>query len=223
MNTLSSRLQGGVTTKKVLLSLAAAGTAASMAGLGTFATFTSSTDASEAISSGTVAITLGAAGSEANRLTIGATGVVPGDSLQRRVKLTNAEGNENLASIVLTTVDTTDPDTVLTTDATNGLQMKIEKCGGALGWQESASTPYTYTCDEATAGDDVGARTTVLARRAIVGSSLALSSMSALTAGNTDDMVVTVDLPTTADDTFQGKSATIQYTFTGTQRNGTSK
>ena len=73
------------------------------------------------------------------------------------------------------------------------------------------------------AGDNTGTRSTVLARRAIVGSSLALTGMSALTAGNTDDMVVTVDLPSTADNTFQTKSATIQYTFTATQRAAVSK
>ncbi len=58
---------------------------------------------------------------------------------------------------------------------------------------------------------------------AVIGSTLALSSMSALTAGNTDDLVVTVALPTTADNSFQEKSATIEYTFVGTQRTGTNK
>lgn len=223
MNSMTGRFFGG-STRKLLLSLGAIGATASIAGLGTFATFTSTTSASQSIASGTVAITLGGAGSADNRLTIGATGLVPGDSLQRRVKLTNSAGNENLASITLATVDTTtDPDTVLSTDATNGLQMKVEKCGGALGWTESATTPYTYTCDALTAGDNAGTRTTVLARRAIIGSSLALSSLSALTAGNTDDMVVTVDLPSTADNTFQTKSATIEYTFTGTQRAASAK
>ena len=217
---ISPRLQGNV-AKKVLLSLGALGAAASIAGLGTFATFTDTTNASQAISSGTVDINLGAVGAD-NRLTIGATGLVPGDSLQRRAKVTNA-GSENLASITLTTVDTTATDTVLSTDGTNGLQMKIEKCGGALGWRESATTPYTYTCDAALAGDNAGTRSTVLARRAVIGSTLALSSMSGLTAGSTDDMVVTVDLPSTADNTFQNKSATIEYTFTATQRAATSK
>jgi spore coat-associated protein N len=212
------------TRSKILLSMAAVGAAAAMAGLGTFATFTSSTSASQAISSGTVSIALGTAGSADNRLTVGATGLVPGDSIQRRVKLTNASGNESLASITLTTVDTTvDPDTVLTTDATNGLKMKIEKCAGALGWKESASTPYTYTCDASVAGDNAGTRTSVLARQAIIGSGLSLSSMSALTANNTDDMVVTADLPSSADNSFQTKSATVEYTFSGTQRAAASK
>ncbi len=201
------------TFKKILLSMAALGVTASIAGLGTFATFTSSTSASQTISSGTVAIGLGEAGTADNRLTIGATGLVPGDSLQRRVKLSNASGNENLASITLSTVDTTVTDTVLTTDAVNGLQMKIEKC--SVAWVESLSAPYTYTC--------AGTTTAVLSQRAVIGSGLALSSLSALTAGNTDDLVVTVNLPTTAGDTFQGKSATIEYTFLGTQRNGMSK
>lgn len=218
---ISDRFRGR-TAKKVLLSLGALGAAASIAGLGTFATFTDTTSASQAISSGTVDINLGAAGAD-NRLTIGATGLVPGDSLQRRAKVSNA-GSQNLASITLTTVDTTtDPDTVLTTDATHGLKMKIEKCGGALGWRESLTTPYTYTCDAVLAGDNAGLRSEVLARRAIIGADLALTGMSGLTAGSTDDMVVTVDLPSTADNTFQNKSATIEYTFTGTQRAAVSK
>lgn len=210
-------------TKKALLSLGAVGVAASMAGLGTFATFNDSTSASQAIASGTVDVNLGTAGSADNRLTIGASGLVPGDTVQRRAKVTNA-GSENLASVVLTTVDTTiDPDTVLTTDATNGLQMKIERCTGTVGWTESVTTPYTYTCDAVLAGDNAGVRSAVLASRAVIGADLALSGMQSVTAGSTDDMVVTLSLPTTADNDFQGKSATIEYTFAGTQRNGASK
>jgi hypothetical protein len=34
---------------------------------------------------------------------------------------------------------------------------------------------------------------------------------------------VTVSLPTSADNTFQAKSSTISYTFTATQRAGTSR
>lgn len=42
------------TSKKILMSVAALGVTAGIAGLGTFATFTSSTSASQEISSGTV-------------------------------------------------------------------------------------------------------------------------------------------------------------------------
>ena len=208
-------------TKKILLSLAAVGAAASIAGLGTYATFTdtASTATDPTISSGTVNIELGAAGAD-NRLTVGATGLVPGDSLQRRVKLTNA-GNQNLASVVLTTTATTS--SLLDTDGTDGLQMKIEKCTGAVGWTESLSAPYTYTCDAALVGDNSGVRSTVVASRAIVGTNLALSNMSSITAGSTDDMVVTVTLPSTADNDFQNQSSTIDYTFSATQRAATAK
>lgn len=207
-------------TKALLLGVSGVAIAGSMAGLGTFASFTGTTSASQTIASGTVAIALGSAGTADNRLTIGASGLVPGDSVQRRVKLSNASGNENLASITLTTSASTS--SLLDTDATNGLQMKIEKCAGTVGWTESA-TPYTYTCDSLVAGDGLGTRSSVLASRAVIGSNLALSGMSAVTAGTTDDMVVTVSLPSAADNTFQTKSSTILYTFTGTQRAATAK
>ena len=130
--------------------------------------------------------------------------------MQRRVKLTNASGNENLASITLTTTATAS--SLLNTDATNGLQVKIERCSGT--WTESGP-PYTYSCS--------GSRTDVLAERAIIGSTLALTGMVSLTSNNTDDMVVTVRLPTSADNTFQTLSSTVQFAFTGTQRAATDK
>ena len=73
-------------TRKLLASLAVLGAAASIAGLGTFATFTSSTSASHTVSSGTVTIALGATGAATNRLTVGATAIAPGrhDPAQRR-------------------------------------------------------------------------------------------------------------------------------------------
>jgi predicted ribosomally synthesized peptide with SipW-like signal peptide len=207
------------TAKKLLLSAAVVGSAAGLVSMGTYASWTDSATASATISSGTVDINLGSAGSADNRLTIGATGLVPGDTVQRRVKLTNA--GEDLASVTLTTTATAS--STLDTDTTNGLQMKIERCGGALGWRESASTPYTYTCDQAVAGDNAGSRSSVLAERAVIGSNLALSGMTSLTAAGVDDMVVTVRLPDSTGTSLQGKSSTVQYSFTGTQRAGTSK
>lgn len=210
------------TSRKILLSMGAIGAAASIAGLGTFATFTDTESASLTVESGTVNIALGATGAD-NRMSVSADGMVPGDSAQRRVKLTNPTGadQQDLASVALTTTATTS--SLLDTDATDGLQMKIEKCGGLLGWRESVSTPYTYTCDQLVPGDNAGARSTVVAEQAIIGSSVAMSNMSALTVGSTDDMVITVRLPTTADNDFQGLSSTVQFSFTATQRNGTAQ
>src|ERR1700742_3870503 len=118
------------TMKSLLGTFAVVGVAAAMAGLGTFATFTSSTSASHTISSGTVAINLAATGT-ANRLSIGASNVVPGDTIQRVADLTNGSGGsgDTLASIVLNT--TASPSSLLDTETANGLQMAIDKCSNA--------------------------------------------------------------------------------------------
>ena len=205
-----------IRTRTIALGLAGVGLAGGMAGLGTFATFTGTTSAAHTIASGTVSIALGTPGSATNRLTVNASGLVPGDTVQRRVQLTNPAGNENLASVVLTTAAS--PSSLLDTDATNGLQMKIEKCSGALGWLESAASPHTYTCNQVAPSDNLGVRASVVASRAVIGSGMALSGMSSLTAGGVDDMVVTLTLPSSAGNTLQTLSSTISYTFLATQR-----
>jgi spore coat-associated protein N len=197
--------------RKLLVSLAVISAAASIAGLGTFATFTSSTSASQSVSSGTVTIALGATGASTNRLTVGASNIAPGDTIQRSVDLIDS-GSIDLASITLTTNATSS--SLLDTDATNGLQMVIDRCSNA--WTEGGTAPaYTYTCS--------GATSTVLASRAIIGTNLALSNLSALTNGVTDHLRVTLSFPSAAPNSFQNQSSTVQYTFTGTQRAGTSK
>ena len=197
--------------RKLLVSLAIVAAAASIAGLGTFATFTSSTSASQSVSSGTVTIALGATGASTNRLTVGASNIAPGDTIQRSVDLINS-GSIDLSAITLTTNATSS--SLLDTDATNGLQMVIDRCSNA--WTEGGVAPaYTYTCS--------GATSTVLASRAIIGSNLSLSNLSALTNGVTDHLRVTLTFPSAAPNSFQNQSSTIQYTFTGTQRAGTNK
>jgi spore coat-associated protein N len=199
------------TLLKLLGSFAVLGAAASIAGLGTFATFTSSTSASQTIASGTVSITLGATG-PANRLSIGAANLVAGDTIQRAVDLINngSGSSDNLGSIQLTT--TASPSSTLDTDAANGLQMVIDKC--SVAWTESGP-PYTYTCG--------GATSTVLASRAVIGANLALSNLSSLVTGSTDHLHVTLTLPASAPNSLQGQASGITYTFVGTQRVAASK
>lgn len=204
------RIFGG-TARKVLLSLAALGAAASIAGMGTFATFTSTTSASQTIASGTVTIALGATGASTNRLTVNASGLVPGDTVQRSFDLSNT-GNENLASVALTT--TASPSSLLDTDATNGLQMVIDKC--SVAWVEVGTSPaFTYTC--------AGTTTTIIASRAVIGSSLSMAGLAALTNGGTDRLRLTLTLPSAAGNTFQGLSSTVTYSFVGTQRAATNQ
>ena len=198
-------------SRKLLLSVAAIGAAAAIAGLGTYATFTSSTSASQAVASGTVTVALGATGASTNRLTVGASNIAAGDTIQRSVDLIN-QGSLNLASVTLTTTATTS--SLLNTDTSNGLQMAIDKCSAA--WTEAGTAPaYTYTCS--------GTTTTVLASVPVIGANLALSNLSALTAGATDHLRVTLTLPSTAGNSLQNQSSVIQYSLTGIQRAGTNQ
>jgi spore coat-associated protein N len=198
-------------TTKILATVATVSAAAGVAGLGTFASFTSSTSASAAVSSGTVTVALGATGASTNRLTVDASGIAPGDTIQRSVDLNNT-GTIDFGSVTLTT--SASPSSLLDTDATDGIQMTIEKCSTA--WTEAGTSPaFTYTCG--------GTTTTVLASRAVVGSNLALSGLGSLTAGGTDKLRVTLTLPSAAGNTFQNLSSTLSYTFTATQRAATSK
>lgn len=193
------------TRAKVFATGALIATAAGAAGLGTFGSFTSSTSASESASSGTVAINLGASGA-ANRLSVNATNIVPGDTMQRAVTLTNG-GTSNLSAITLTTTATTS--SKLDTDTTNGLQLRVDSCSTA--WTEAGTAPaYTYTCS--------GTTTNVLASRPVIGANLALSGLTSLTSGNTDNLVVTLTFPAGADNTFQNQSSVLNLAFTGTQR-----
>jgi spore coat-associated protein N len=197
------------TLLKVFGSIAVLGAAASVAGLGTFASFTSSTSASQAISSGSVSIALGATG-PANRLTVAASNLVPGDTVQRAVDLTSAS-SDPLGSVSLQITGA--PSNALLTDA-NGLTVKVDKC--SVAWTEAGTSPaFTYTC---------GGTTTSVLAAAAVGNTSSLSGLAALASGaSTDHLLVTLALPTAATNALQGLSSSITYAFTGTQRTATSK
>jgi spore coat-associated protein N len=201
----------GTNRVRIVLSLLLVALALLLVGLGALATFTSTTSASHSVTTGTVTIALGATGASTNRLNVNATGVAPGDTMQRSFDLIN-QGSLDLASITLTTSATTS--SLLDTDATNGLQMAIDRC--SVAWTESGSSPaFTYTCS--------GSTSTVLAQRAVIGSNLALSNLGSLTAGATDHLRLTLTLPSSADNSFQNLTSTIQYSFTGTQRAATNR
>ena len=189
---------------KLLTTMAILGVAAGIAGLGTFASFTSSTAAqAQNLDSGTVSLTLGGT----NRMTVSATNLVPGDTIERAVDITNngSAGTSSVGSITVTTNATTS--SLLDSDTTDGLQMQIDDCSTA--WTESGP-PYTYTCS--------GTQTVALAATPVIGANVPLANMTALTAGNTDHLRVKLSFPAGATNSFQGLSSTIDYTFTAEQR-----
>ena len=198
----------GGTGRKLLLTLGALGVAGALAGMGTFATFTATTSASQTVASGTVVIALGNTGASTNRLTVNASGLVPGDTIQRSFDVSNT-GSQDVASIALTT--SASPSSLLDTDTTNGLQMVIDRC--SVAWTETGSSPaFSYSCS--------GSTTTIVSSRAVIQSALSMAGLSALTAGGSDHLRLTLTFPSTAGATLQGLSSTLTYSFLGTQRAG---
>ena len=194
-------------TGRVVRSAIAVGIAGSLAGFGTYASFTASASESQSFTAGTVTLAyVGSAGSATNRLTIAASGIIPGDTIARAVDLQNT-GSEALSAITLTVNATTS--SLLDTDATNGLQMVIDRC--SVAWTEAGTSPaFTYTCS--------GTTSSVLASHAVIGSNIALSNLTTTTAGNTDHLRFIVTFPSTATNTMQGVNSVIQYAFDGTAR-----
>lgn len=201
---------------KILLSLAALGAAASIAGMGTFATFTSTTSASQSLTAGAVSVSLGTPGGTTNRLTISVTGIVPDDTISRAVTLTSAS-TDPLASVSLTT--TAPVSSLLNTDTTNGLKMTVQRC--TVAWTEANAPAYTYTCVGGTSSYVLGASGTS-GGVPVIQTAAVLPTLAALSSGSSvDHLVVTLYLPTAAPNTMQSATSTIQYDFTGTQRAGT--
>jgi hypothetical protein len=207
MNSKFPHIAAGSTARKVVGSLGVIGAAAAVAGMGTFGTFTdSSTPVTTTISSGTLSINVTEQGTTVPATT---TNFVPGDVMTRAINLVN-DGSSAFGSITLKTTATAS--SLLTTDLANGLQLAVKSC--SVAWTEggTASAP-TYTC----AGTERG-----LGSGPVLNNTT-LDTPAALTPGATDYLTFAISLPTTADNTFQGKTASLSLTFTGTQRTGTAR
>jgi hypothetical protein len=192
---------------KIVGSLGIIGTAAAVAGIGTFGGFTdSTTPVATNVSTGTLSIDLS---QPAIAIPATTTGFVAGDSLTRAVNLVN-DGTVPLGSVTLGT--TVAAPSVLTTDTVNGLQLAVKSCSVAWTQGGTASAP-TYTCS--------GSERLLASGPAV--SNLVLSNPASLAAGATDYLTFSVSLPATADNTFQNKSAALSLTFSGTQETGTAR
>jgi len=199
---------GSKVSRKVLLTMGLLSLTAAMVGFGALATFTDSATVDQPVSSGTVVLDPLSPSAANNRLSVGASNIAAGDTIQRAA-LVKQSGSIELASITLTTTATTS--SLLDTDTTNGLQMVIESCSQA--WTESGP-PYTYTCG--------GTTQTVVASRPVVGSNLTLTNLD-LDAGADNFLRVTLTLPSSAPNSLQDQSSVIEYAFTATQRAGTAQ
>jgi hypothetical protein len=192
---------------KIVGSLGIIGTAAAVAGIGTFGGFTdSTTPVATNVATGTLSIDLTQPG-----YTIPTTinSIVPGDAITRPVNLVN-DGNLPLGSVTLAASPTAS--SIMTTDAVNGLQLAVKSCSVAWTSVGSVSAP-AYTC---------GGTERVLGSGPVA-SSMTLSNPASLAAGATDYLTVAISLPAGADNTFQNKSASLNLAFTATQKTGTAR
>jgi Camelysin metallo-endopeptidase len=203
----AKKIASSPNARKVVGSLGVIGAAAAVAGMGTFGTFTdSSTPVATTIQSGTLSIDVTQQGFS---VPVTTSNFVPGDSLTRAVNLIN-DGSAALGSVTLGSTVTTP--SILTTDATNGLQLAVKSC--SVPWiQGGTAQAPTYACS---------ATERTLSTGPVVGN-YSLSNPASLVAGATDYLTFAISLPASADNSFQGKSAALSLTFTGTQRTGSAR
>lgn len=199
------RTESRKTAVKLAASVLLVGGAASVAGLGTYGSFTSSTSASESVTAGQVKLT-NAGGAQGT--SIAATGIVPGDTIQRSIVLTRGTGNEKFGSVTLTTTGT--ESNLLTTDTANGLQVAIDQCPTA--WTPKAADSKELVC--------AGTPTSVVPSSPVVnaGRNLTVATAALNEAASTSNLRVTLTLPTNAGNDFQGLSNTVNFDFLATQR-----
>jgi hypothetical protein len=214
------------------------------------ATFTATASVNQgAISTGHMAITVPAAGAT-NRLTLGATGIAPGDRMQRALDVSTDASTTSGIMSGMTLAVSASPTSLLDSNNTNGLKIFVQECrtsAGATGWAESGTTPaFTYACtkgagghwndllnssptDDPTAVPSAGTCATsnggTSSYRAVseLASPYTLVNLPALSASTTLHLVITLCFPTAATDSYQDLTSTLTFAFAGVQRSGTNK
>lgn len=200
----STRLQ------KVLLTASVMTAAAGLAGAGTYATWSQSASADQSITTGTFGIALGGT-SLANEFGVPVDHVVPGDTIARRVDVTNT-GNTpwDIYKVDVTGSPGTTPN--LHDGSDDALTTSIYSC--ATAWESATlagctTTPVAVTTDAVIDGKN----------------SIDLTALGADAGSATDHLLVITSYPTDASNyaTYGGLSDTITYTFSATQRDGEAK
>lgn len=206
MAAIHTRLAASAARKKVLGSVAVAGVAATVAGLGTYSQFTDSTAPVNAqISSGVLSLSLQDDGAVATVPFQGGT-FLAGDSQSKPLDLVN-DGDTALSSVSMMSSATAS--SVLDTDPVNGLQLTVASC--STPWSGSDSS---YTC---------GGTTRTFYSGPIIANQ-ALSGAASLAPGGVDHLLLTATLPSTASGSaFQNVSSTLNFVFTGAQRPGSTR
>ena len=135
-----------------------------------------------------------------NRFSVGASGLLPGDNVQRVFDLKNV-GHTHIHAVSLTTLGV--PSTPLVSDPVNGLQLRIDRCSKAWRIPPHATG---YAC--------AGLVTQVVAPRPLLGTDIPLANVSDLASPQHKvRLLLTLTLPSTATSVVMGQTSGITYTF----------
>ena len=195
------------TRRKVAASIGVLGVAATVAGLGTFGTFTdSTTPVVSSLDTGVLSIALTEA-ADAATLSLFDRGVfLAGDSESSAIDLVN-DGTVPLAGLQLNSVATSS--SVLDSDPVHGLQLAVDSCSEA--WD---SVGGAWTC---------GAMTTRHYSGPIV-LDAPLTGAAAPAPGGVEHLLLTASLPsTTTAELVEDASSSLDFTFHGVQRDGAAR
>lgn len=195
------------TRTRIAASVVVLGAAASVAGLGTFGTFTdSTTPVVSRLDTGVLSIALTEAAHTAT-LSLFDQGVfLAGDVESSPIDLVN-DGTAPLSELRLGSVATRS--SVLDTDRVRGLQLAVESCSEA--WDR---TRDAWTCGGTTTRHYAGPIVT----------DVVLSGAASLAPGGTDHLLLTASLPSTATaDLVEGATSSLDFVVSGTQRDGAAR
>lgn len=168
---------------------------------------TASNTSPQTVGSGLLSISLTDA-SPSGGFSSAIAGMLPGDTVNRFVTVTNGTGDAQGLTLGVTGTGSTK----LTTDATNGLKVTVTSCG--VPWSSgSCASPTTLVSSAAIAG---------FGTKSLVAGAWAANSVQYLRVGLTlpDQVETTVNGTPNVSPTIQGLTTGLTWTFTETQRTG---
>ncbi len=184
------------------------GVASALAGGGVWAAWTGTASQSQAITSGNTAVTLGTAGTSANRIALALGDMTAGVTVYRALDVTN----EADVSFIQIASAPPSPSSNLTFDSTNGLQLVIALC--SVAWAETGTSPnFTYTCS--------GTTTTAFTGHVLMSTSGLLGLD--LTDGATNHLRFAFNIPSATATTYEGLTSGVAYKFFTQQRTAGSR
>jgi hypothetical protein len=190
---------------RMLLSIGLLAILGAVAGYSTWGAATARTSVTAGVSTGTLRLELGAQGTVGNRLDVPAGRLAPGDSFARPVDLSTS-GSLPIGSVELSTT----PQGRLATEPA-GLQLEIVSC--SQPWTQLGAGPdASYSCA-------AGAPQPVLTQRPVAMTAQPLPGLSIVGAapGTTAHLLMLMTLSAGADNSMQGGSAAVSFTFAGSQ------